>query len=122
MFVGNSAGIIRAFDLKTQKEMKPLMDEAHINNSNRVTSLDISLDGGFLISGYKGGQIALWDLVNYKLIRLITYLHNTEILNAKIYYMDEGESLYALSAEDSGRVQFIKFSKKNFLGGYSSEA
>jgi hypothetical protein len=26
LFAGNSTGIIRVFDLKTQKEMKPLMD------------------------------------------------------------------------------------------------
>lgn len=50
--------------------MKPLMDENVIGN-NKVTSLDISDDGGFLISGYKKGQIALWDLVNYKLIKYI---------------------------------------------------
>lgn len=26
LFVGNSSGIIRVFDLKSQKEMKPLLD------------------------------------------------------------------------------------------------
>jgi hypothetical protein len=55
LFVGNSNGIIRVFDLKTQKEMKPLIEEANIGSNNKVTSLDISADGGFLISGYKGG-------------------------------------------------------------------
>lgn len=102
--------------------MKPLIEEANIGSNNKVTSLDISADGGFLISGYKGGQIVLWDLVNYKLIKFISDLHQSDVINAKIYFMDENESLYALSAEDSGRVQLIKFTKKNFLGGYSSEA
>lgn len=36
--------------------------------------------------------------------------------------MDESENLYAISAEDSGRVQLIRYNKKSFLGGYSSEA
>jgi hypothetical protein len=43
-------------------------------------------------------------------------LHATEVVNAK------NESMFALSAEDAGKVQLIKFYKKNFLGGYSSEA
>jgi hypothetical protein len=46
----------------------------------------------------------LWDLVNYKLIKIISDLHQSDVINAKIYFMDENESLYALSAEDSGRV------------------
>jgi WD40 repeat protein len=75
MFVGNSSGIIRVFDLKTEKEMKPLEDKNLAGENNRVTSLDISVDGGYLISGYRGGQVALWDLVNYKLIKMIPDLH-----------------------------------------------
>ena len=74
IFVGNSSGIIRVFDMKTQREMKPLMDESTIG-SNKVTSIDISDDGGFLISGYKKGQVALWDLVNYKLLKFINDIH-----------------------------------------------
>ena len=83
--------------------MKPLMDENTIG-VNKVTSLDISFDGGYLISGYKKGQVALWDLVNYKLMRYISDIHLTDVVNAKIYHTDESENLYAVSAEDSGRV------------------
>ena len=75
IFVGNSTGIIRVFDIKSQKEMKPLMDEGVVGSNNKVTSLDITPDGGFMISGYKGGQIALWDLIEYKLIKFISDLH-----------------------------------------------
>ena len=53
--MGNSTGIIRVFDMKSQKEMKPLMDEPHLGKENKVTSLDITTDGGFMISGYKNG-------------------------------------------------------------------
>lgn len=56
--------------MKSQKEMKPLMDESQIGG-NKVTSIDISEDGGFLLSGYKKGQVALWDLQSYKLVRFI---------------------------------------------------
>ena len=119
--MGNSSGIIRVFDMKSQKEMKPLMDEANIG-VNKVTCLDISEDGGFLLSGYKKGQVGLWDLINYKLLRYIQDIHTSEVVNAKIYHMDEGENLYAVSAEDTGRVQLLRFNKKTLLGGYNSEA
>ena len=103
LFVGNSVGVIRVFDVKSEKEMKPLLDDS-LGQNNKVTSLDISADGGFLLSGYKGGQIALWDLVNYKLIKVVVDLHTSDVINAKIFDMDEQENLYALSAEDTGRV------------------
>jgi len=73
LFVGNSQGIIRVFDLKTQKEMKPLIDNAL--NGNKVTCLEIAEDGAYLISGYKKGNLAIWDLVKYKLIRTINDCH-----------------------------------------------
>ncbi len=44
------------------------------------------------------------------------------MVNAKIYHMDESENLYAVSAEDIGRVQLLRFNKKTLLGGYNSEA
>ena len=97
------------------------MDESTIG-SNKVTSIDISDDGGFLISGYKKGQVALWDLVNYKLLKFINDIHQTDVINAKIYHVDENENLYAVSSEDAGRVQLVRYNKKSFLGGYSSEA
>ena len=122
LFIGNSAGIIRVFDLKTQKEMKPLMDDSQLGSQNKVTCMEVSPDSAFLISGYKRGQVALWDLLNYKLIRCVSDVHQTEVLNAKIYHVDEHDTLFALSAEESGRVQLLRFTKKSFLGGYASEA
>ncbi len=74
------------------------------------------------MSGYKKGQLALWDLLSYKLLKLISDLHTTDVVNAKLYHMDESENLYAVSAEDSGRVQLIRYNKRGFIGGYASEA
>jgi hypothetical protein len=51
--VGNSSGIIRVFDLKTEQEKEPLKDKNLAAENNRVTSLDISADRGYLISGYR---------------------------------------------------------------------
>jgi len=46
----------------------------------------------------------LWDLVGYKLIKVVNELHKSDVINAKIYHTDELENLYALTAEDSGAV------------------
>jgi hypothetical protein len=70
-----------------------------------------------LISGYKKGVIALWDLVKYKLLRVVTDSHSTDITNAKIYHMSDDETLYAVTAEEQGCVCLIEFGKKSFLGG-----
>ena len=53
--------------------MKPLIDNAL--NGNKVTCLEIAEDGAYLISGYKKGNLAIWDLVKYKLIRTINDCH-----------------------------------------------
>lgn len=102
VFIGNSSGIIRVFDMRTQREMKALRDDGAIGSNNKVTSLDITEKGTFLLSGYKKGQIALWDLESYKLLKVLGDLHNSEVVNAKIYHIDEGENICALSCEDSG--------------------
>lgn len=73
-------------------------------NGNKVTCLDVSEDGEFLISGYKKGQVALWDLISYKLLRVVTDIHASDVVNTKIYHVDENENLYAVSSEDVGRV------------------
>lgn len=107
MFVGNSSGIIRVFDLKTQKEMKPLMDPQI--GAKKVTSIEIADDGGFLISGYKQGVLALWDLIKYKLMRVVMDAHQSDVTNAKIYYINEVETIFAVSSEDNGAVSQVEF-------------
>ena len=66
--------------------------------------MEIAEDGGFLMSGYKKGQVALWDLVKYKLLKVIPDLHQSEVVNCKIYYTNEEETLFAVSSEDNGSV------------------
>lgn len=67
--------------------MKPLLDKTSIG-TNKVSCIEISNDGGFLISGYKNGGIALWDLQKYKLLRYISDCHASEVVNAKIYHIN----------------------------------
>jgi WD40 repeat protein len=43
----------------------------------------------YLVAGYKSGAIALWDMKNYTLGRLITDAHTSEITGARIYNYTE---------------------------------
>ena len=95
--------------------MKPLIENSI--GQNKVTCIEIAFDGAYLISGYKKGYIALWDLVKYKFLKLISDVHASDITNAKIYHMTENETLYAVSAEDNGAVCHIEFGRKGIFGG-----
>ncbi len=86
------------------------MDASQLSG-NKVSSLEISNCGGFLVSGYKKGHIAVWDLVKYKLLRVANDMHQTEVVNAKFYYIGEDEALCTVSAEDSGVVVLAEFKK-----------
>jgi WD40 repeat protein len=77
IFVGNSMGIIRVFDTKSNKEMKPLLDATL--SRNKVTCISITQDGGYLIAGYKKGTLVLWDLTKYKLIKAVDDAHESEV-------------------------------------------
>ena len=69
IFVGNSTGFIRKFDIETQKHMKPLYDDALFQN--KVTCIDISEDGEHLLAGYKKGTVVLWDTNKCKVCRIM---------------------------------------------------
>jgi len=47
----------------------------------------MDIQEGLLVSGYSDGSIALWDLVNYKLLKYISEIHQTPITNVKIYFV-----------------------------------
>jgi WD40 repeat protein len=83
VFVGNSTGIIRVFDWGINKEMKPMMDPKL--EKNKVTSIYLTEDGKYLLSGYKKGTLVIWNMVDYKLVKIIEDAHVTEVTSAKIY-------------------------------------
>jgi WD40 repeat protein len=62
LFVGNSQGYIRVFDLQAKqvKDLKPLYDRQLFEN--KVMCLDITEGMKYLVAGYKSGVVALWDL------------------------------------------------------------
>lgn len=100
IFVGISQGIIRIFDVRTNEEIKPLFIKK--NTINRVMSMDISLEGNYLVAGYSEGNIALFDVLKQKLITEIKDAHSHEI-----------ESIKFLSTEYP--ISFVSADKKGIL-------
>lgn len=43
----------------------------------------------YLVSGYKSGAVALWDMKSYKLVKILNDVHTSEIVSIKIYIVDE---------------------------------
>lgn len=119
LFVGNSIGAIRAFDLKKQIEMKPLYEHA-ISSEGKVTAMDIDEETGLMISGYKNGGIALWDLMDYKLLKHIPRVHTSEITNLKFYSISATSNQISLvSCEDAGAVIKTEIHRRAIFGGYT---
>lgn len=95
------------------------MDQHTVKN-DRVTCLDISQDAGVMISGYKNGSLALWDLIEYKLLKFVPGLHSSDVTNTKIFGVQgNGSTVSVLSSEDKGAVRITEIHKKPFFGGYS---
>jgi len=58
--------------------MKPLMD-ANYTKDESVKCIDIVGESGLLLSGYKNGHMALWDLHDYKLLKFLPKVHETDV-------------------------------------------
>lgn len=88
-FAGNDQGYIRVFDLKSKKiqDLKPLVDKSVLKD--KVMCIDLNLTHPeFLLAGYASGAVALFDMQSYKLIKVVNELHGSEVLAAKIYFVD----------------------------------
>lgn len=119
LFVGNSQGYIRAFELNAVRptDMKPLFDQKVYEN--KVTSLDIAPGMRWLVAGYKSGALALWDLTSYKLEKFMPDVHETEVTGAKVYFVGEDKKTEVLivSAEASGKVKLVEVKDKGYFRG-----
>ena len=71
----------------------------------------------YLVSGYKSGAIAVWDLQKYKLEKLITDVHSSDIMGARIFHITDENVINIISAEVKGPVRLIEISSKSFFGG-----
>lgn len=73
--------------------------------------IDLSSTMEFLLAGYESGALALFDMKTYKLIKILNEVHGSEVLAAKIYFVDEEAlSVRFLSIELDGAVCACKVS------------
>lgn len=70
-----------------------------------------------MVSGYKSGAIALWDIRNYKLEKIINDVHSSEVMSAKIFHITDENVINIVSAEVKGPVKLIEISQRSFFGG-----
>jgi|DEB0MinimDraft_12_1074336.scaffolds.fasta_scaffold39544_3 WD40 repeat protein len=97
--------------------MKPLVDYSSIGQE-KVMCMDIHEESGLMLSGYKDGGLALWDLLEYKLLKYIPEHHAKEITNVKFVHLKENGSILAVTCEE-GASRWIEISKRAIFGGYS---
>jgi WD40 repeat protein len=97
--------------------MKPLYDDAV--SSNKVTCIDISEDGHYLLSGYKKGTVVLWDANKYKLARAMVDVAKSEVTSVKLLYITDQGTINIVVAEDVGRIRFVEVNKGNFFGSFN---
>ena len=122
IFVGNSAGYIRVFDIQSQRQMKPLYDDSLA--SNKVMCIDIADDGHYLLAGYKDGTLVLWDSAKYKkahTMKDVIKNGGSEFSMVKILFITEQNVINIVTAEESGRIRLVHVNKTLF-GGFSHKA
>ena len=117
-FVGNSKGIIRVFNWKTQQEMMPLKDPTALG-TQRITCIDINEEANMLVNGFNEGGVALWDLEKYQLLKYLPDQHTSPVTNVKIVDAVSGASVSFISCEDGGMVTFTSLSRRALFGGFS---
>ena len=103
--------------------MKPLYDpQLH---ENKVTCIDISEDGHYLLAGYKKGTLVLWDSSKYKMAHMMKDVaknEHCEFTQVKILYQTSTGVINIVTAEESGRVRLVHVSKGNFFSSFSHKA
>lgn len=105
-FVGNGLGEVRVFDLASKRNTRDLRNfvEKQVFG-RRVTCISVSEGMQFLVVGYIDGSVVVWELYTCKLVTVQVQLHCSELVSAKIYNVDEDNSLISLvSVEVDGSV------------------
>lgn len=107
LFVGNSKGFIRVFDLQSEaapKDLKPLFGKETMND--KVMCIDVSLNMEYTVAGYESGQVALFDMKSYKLAKIMNEVHFKRVVDIKIIDIVEEKNPHVntISVDLSGFV------------------
>jgi hypothetical protein len=86
----------------------------------KVTVMDINEESGLLLCGYYDGGIALWDLLEYKLLKYLPQMHGSSITNIKIDHVsNNGNVIHGVSCELNGPVRWFEITKRALFGGFN---
>ena len=94
-------------------------------NQNKVTCIDISEDGHYLLAGYKKGTLVLWDSSKYKIAHVMKDVAKneaSEFTAVKILYVTDKDVINIVTAEESGRVRLVHISKGSLFSSFSHKA
>lgn len=125
IFVGTQTGVIRVFNQNTGAEMAPSLKDNSLDN-NAVTSISVTEDGKYMVSGYKRGTLAIWDMETLLKVKIMDDVHTAEILAAKIYLRSGLDLVYMVSSDSIGQIYRVElnlssiFGTTAFVGGPSS--
>ena len=81
--------------------MTPSIKDDDLTN-NAVTSISLTQDGKYMVSGYKRGTLVLWDMVTLLKVKIMDDVHTAEILTAKIYLRFGEAMVHIISSDCSG--------------------
>ena len=109
IYIGISQSIIRIFDIKENVELKPLALKKKQSGINRVTSIDVSLHGEYLVAGYAEGNIALFDLNKSKWLVEVNDVHFAQIECVRFLSLDS--PVMFMSVDQKGVLYKVTVSK-----------
>eukprot|EP00550_Attheya_septentrionalis_P011433 CAMPEP_0198305396 /NCGR_PEP_ID=MMETSP1449-20131203/57882_1 /TAXON_ID=420275 /ORGANISM="Attheya septentrionalis, Strain CCMP2084" /LENGTH=1809 /DNA_ID=CAMNT_0044007929 /DNA_START=135 /DNA_END=5564 /DNA_ORIENTATION=- len=91
-------------------------DGAANRNNGSVTSIDVSLNGETLVSGYTSGAVILWDVIKGTVLKSVTDVHPSPITSVR--FISERDNS-VVSVDAGGLVNKLSFSKNLLWSTYS---
>lgn len=119
LWIGFTKGVIRIYDLQTYEELKVFIPKKRKNFGNKVTCLDISLQGNKLIAGYASGKFWVFDIQKQKIIIEDDDQFSIEIESIK--FLSNLSSNQFIIADKKGHVRKITVTKGLLKSSFISE-
>lgn len=106
---------MRIFDTN-QIEYKPIIVKEL--QGQKLTSIDVSKNGVYLICGYTNGTIFMWDLGKNELAKTVIGIHQHAVIALKFL---KGPKIWMMSADTNGVLYLTEYSK-TIVGWTSASA
>ena len=129
--VGTQRGVVMVFDLFEELRQQlglRLTDGGAVlgggsdvlsDKCGSVTSIDLSSSGDTLIAGYTSGMVALWDVIQGKVLKSVTEAHPSPITSAR--YISDKDRISVVTVDAGGLVNKLTFGKVLLFSTYTVE-